>query len=132
MNNNNWRDYVNYLLLEKSSLDMPYNDKSRTLTSFQDKEFGDIKLFTPHSNPEAEMASTIEQYEKYSILGAYKGETFYWGKEPTPGAVMKNALLFKSFQVKLLDLRITMIIFESVLATFKVSVIFKAAGISGD
>jgi len=105
--------------LEKSSLvDMPYNDKSRTLTSFQDKEFGDIKLFTPHSNPEAEMASTIEQYEKYSILGAY--------------AVMKNALLFKSFQVKLLDLRITMIIFESVLATFKVSVIFKAAGSSGD
>lgn len=58
---------------------------------FQDKQFGKVPLFFPHSNPEAEVTSGIKHYKQYSLTRAYMGETFFWGLLPQPG----DQLMFK-------------------------------------
>lgn len=51
----------------------------------QDKQFGKVPLFFPHSNPEAEVESAIKAYKYYTLQRAYQGETFFWGLLPQPG-----------------------------------------------
>ena len=42
-----------------------------------DKQFVNIRLFTPHQNPPATFETIINYYQQYSLAGAYKGETFF-------------------------------------------------------
>lgn len=73
---------------------MPQRNSStqvKILWIFQDKQFGKVPLFYPHSNPEAKVASAIKCYKQYSLERAYLGETFFWGLLPQPG----DQLLFK-------------------------------------
>ncbi|XP_063239914.1 alpha-1,3-mannosyl-glycoprotein 4-beta-N-acetylglucosaminyltransferase A-like isoform X2 [Bacillus rossius redtenbacheri] len=52
----------------------------------QDKRFGKLTLFYPHlNNPEADVTSTIPHYKQYALVEAYRGETFFWGYQPTKG-----------------------------------------------
>lgn len=61
------------------------------LIILQDKQFGKVPLFFPHSNPEAEVTSGIKHYKQYTLTRAYLGETFFWGLLPQPG----DQLVFK-------------------------------------
>lgn len=57
----------------------------------QDKQFGKVALFFPHTNPEADIISGIKCYKLYSLKRAYLGEAFFWGLLPQPG----DQLIFK-------------------------------------
>ncbi|XP_076262886.1 alpha-1,3-mannosyl-glycoprotein 4-beta-N-acetylglucosaminyltransferase a [Rhynchophorus ferrugineus] len=50
----------------------------------KDKQFGKVALFFPHSNPEADVTSSIKHYKQYTLKRAYLGETFFWGLLPQP------------------------------------------------
>lgn len=63
----------------------------RDFFCFQDKQFGKVALFFPHSNPEADIVSGIKHYKQYTLERAYLGETFFWGLLPQPG----DQLVFK-------------------------------------
>lgn len=52
---------------------------------WQDKHFGKIPLFYPHTNPPATVGSSIKHFKKHSLIRAYNGETFFWGFEPQSG-----------------------------------------------
>ncbi|KAF5297422.1 hypothetical protein FQR65_LT01353 [Abscondita terminalis] len=66
-----------------------------------DKQFGKVALFFPHSNPDAEVISGIKFYKQYSLERAYLGETFFWGLLPQPGDQLifkfTNPILMKRF-----------------------------------
>ncbi|KAJ8877752.1 hypothetical protein PR048_022207 [Dryococelus australis] len=51
----------------------------------KDKQFGKVPLFYPHPNPEAEVTSDIKNYKQFSLVKAYRGETYFWGLLPQPG-----------------------------------------------
>jgi len=51
----------------------------------KDKQFGKVRLFFPHNNPEANVLSDIKFYKQYSLKRAYVGESFFWGLLPQPG-----------------------------------------------
>ncbi|KAJ8877753.1 hypothetical protein PR048_022208 [Dryococelus australis] len=51
----------------------------------QDKNFGTVPMYYPHSNPQANFSSTIATYKQFSLDRAYKGETFFWGLQPKTG-----------------------------------------------
>ncbi|XP_073974026.1 alpha-1,3-mannosyl-glycoprotein 4-beta-N-acetylglucosaminyltransferase a isoform X1 [Rhodnius prolixus] len=57
----------------------------------KDKQFGKVRLFIPHANPEAVVVSEIKAYKQYTLKRAYNGESFFWGLLPQPG----DHLLFK-------------------------------------
>lgn len=65
----------------------------------QDKRFGKVALYFPHSNPEAEIVSGIKSYKRYTLERAYLGESFFWGLLPQPGDLLefhfKNAIVIK-------------------------------------
>ncbi|XP_014242781.1 alpha-1,3-mannosyl-glycoprotein 4-beta-N-acetylglucosaminyltransferase B [Cimex lectularius] len=51
----------------------------------KDKQFGKVRLYSPHSNPEANVISEIKAYKQYTLKRAYLGESFFWGLLPQPG-----------------------------------------------
>ncbi|XP_013402330.1 alpha-1,3-mannosyl-glycoprotein 4-beta-N-acetylglucosaminyltransferase B [Lingula anatina] len=51
----------------------------------KDKDFGKAQLHHPHTNPPAEVSTTIEKYQKYSLDDAYLGLDFFWGTFPKAG-----------------------------------------------
>lgn len=51
----------------------------------QDNQFGKVTLFYGHLNPDATVETQIKPYKQYTLLKAYKGESFFWGLLPQPG-----------------------------------------------
>lgn len=50
----------------------------------KDKNFGKLNLFKPHTdNPGASASTSLRIYKQFSIERAYKGETYFWGYEPS-------------------------------------------------
>ena len=49
------------------------------MQKLKDKEFGAVPQFVSHTNPEAKVETSIEQYKEYSIEEAYKGNNLFWG-----------------------------------------------------
>ncbi|XP_025088478.1 alpha-1,3-mannosyl-glycoprotein 4-beta-N-acetylglucosaminyltransferase B-like [Pomacea canaliculata] len=48
----------------------------------KDKDFGKNGLARAHMNPPAQLATTLKTFQKYTLLKAYTGETFFWGLAP--------------------------------------------------
>lgn len=46
----------------------------------KERDFGKQPLHKSHENPPADVSTSLKTYQKYTIDGAYKGETFFWGK----------------------------------------------------
>ncbi|KAL1501288.1 hypothetical protein ABEB36_006636 [Hypothenemus hampei] len=70
----------------------------------KDKQFGKVALFFPHTNPEANITSSIKHYKQYTLKRAYLGETFFWGLLPQPGDQLifrfTAPIIIKSFLFK--------------------------------
>ncbi|KAM9511639.1 alpha-1,3-mannosyl-glycoprotein 4-beta-N-acetylglucosaminyltransferase B-like isoform 2-T2 [Salvelinus alpinus] len=49
----------------------------------KDKDFGKVPLFTAHTNPPAELSSSLKHYQQHTLERAYKGQDFFWGLTPT-------------------------------------------------
>ena len=49
----------------------------------QDKDFGKAPLFAAHSNPRAELSSSLKHYQQHTLERAYEGQDFFWGLTPT-------------------------------------------------
>ena len=54
----------------------------------QDRDFGKHGLARAHMNPAAQLATTLKTYEKYTLLKAYTGETFFWALSPKAGDII--------------------------------------------
>uniref|UniRef100_A0A1B6KAN6 Alpha-1,3-mannosyl-glycoprotein 4-beta-N-acetylglucosaminyltransferase B n=2 Tax=Cicadellinae TaxID=33370 RepID=A0A1B6KAN6_9HEMI len=78
-----------------------YSSLKGKVQKLKDKQFGKVNLFTPHSNPDAEVSSQIKAYKQYTLKRAYEGETFFWGLLPQPGDhllfVFKTPLFIKKY-----------------------------------
>lgn len=55
------------------------------LCGVQDKDFGNQVLYKGHSNPPAELKSSLENYQSHTLERAYNGEDFFWGLTPKRG-----------------------------------------------
>ncbi|XP_039287074.1 alpha-1,3-mannosyl-glycoprotein 4-beta-N-acetylglucosaminyltransferase B isoform X2 [Nilaparvata lugens] len=70
----------------------------------KDKQFGKVKLYFPHVNPEATVMSTMNAYKLYTLKRAYAGETFFWGLLPQAGDHLhfkfKKPLFIKKYLFK--------------------------------
>lgn len=56
--------------------------KTNKSCCLQDKDFGKNGLARAHMNPPAQLATTLKTFQKYTLLKAYTGETFFWGLAP--------------------------------------------------
>ncbi|KXJ28472.1 alpha-1,3-mannosyl-glycoprotein 4-beta-N-acetylglucosaminyltransferase A [Exaiptasia diaphana] len=69
-----------------------------------DKDFKKSALFHAHLNPKAQVITTLESYQKYTIDRAYTGQTFFWCYPPLSGDVIRIAfaepLKLKMFRFK--------------------------------
>ncbi|XP_071088522.1 alpha-1,3-mannosyl-glycoprotein 4-beta-N-acetylglucosaminyltransferase B-like [Haliotis cracherodii] len=54
----------------------------------KDKDFGKQGLYRAHVNPAATLGSSLKTYQKYTLVKAYIGETFYWATSPSEGDVI--------------------------------------------
>lgn len=54
----------------------------------KDRDFGKNGLARAHMNPPCQLASTLKTYQKYTLLKAYTGETFFWATAPGSGDVI--------------------------------------------
>ncbi|XP_042349868.1 alpha-1,3-mannosyl-glycoprotein 4-beta-N-acetylglucosaminyltransferase B-like [Plectropomus leopardus] len=52
------------------------------LQHLKDKDFGKQTLFQAHSNPAAELSSSLKHYQQHSLSRAYKGMDFFWALTP--------------------------------------------------
>lgn len=52
------------------------------LQHLKDKDFGKQSLFKAHSNPAAELNSSMKHYQQHSLARAYTGEDFFWALTP--------------------------------------------------
>ena len=59
-----------------------------TWCMLQDRDFGKHGLARAHMNPAAQLATTLKTYQKYTLLKAYTGETFFWAMAPNAGDVI--------------------------------------------
>nr|XP_046262109.1 alpha-1,3-mannosyl-glycoprotein 4-beta-N-acetylglucosaminyltransferase B-like [Scatophagus argus] len=57
----------------------------------KDKDFGQQVLYQAHSNPAAELSSSLKHYKQHSLDRAYKGQDFFWALTPT----QNDYILFK-------------------------------------
>eukprot|EP00064_Thunnus_orientalis_P009849 superscaffoldBa00001276_g9875 len=55
------------------------------LQHLKDKDFGKQSLFLAHSNPAAQLNSSLKYYQQHSLERAYKGEDFLWALTPIKG-----------------------------------------------
>uniref|UniRef100_A0A8K9Y2Q8 Alpha-1,3-mannosyl-glycoprotein 4-beta-N-acetylglucosaminyltransferase B n=1 Tax=Oncorhynchus mykiss TaxID=8022 RepID=A0A8K9Y2Q8_ONCMY len=53
------------------------------LQKLKDKDFGKVPLFTAHTNPPAELSSSLKHYQQHTLERAYNGQDFFWGLTPT-------------------------------------------------
>lgn len=84
-------DILLYLHLSLRTLKTFKRFNIMVFEQFQDKQFGKVALFYPHSNPEAEVISGMKCYKQFTLERAYLGETFFWGLLPQPS----DQLVFK-------------------------------------
>ncbi len=54
----------------------------------QDKDFGKQTLYKAHSNPAAELSSSLKHYQQHSLDRAYKGQDFFWALTPVKNDYM--------------------------------------------
>ncbi|XP_010792241.1 alpha-1,3-mannosyl-glycoprotein 4-beta-N-acetylglucosaminyltransferase A-like, partial [Notothenia coriiceps] len=47
-----------------------------------DKDFGKQALYQVHSNPAAEVSSSLKHYQQHSLERAYTGKDFFWALTP--------------------------------------------------
>jgi len=52
------------------------------LWGFQDKDFEKQALYQAHSNPAAEVSSSLKHYQQHSLERAYTGKDFFWALTP--------------------------------------------------
>ncbi|XP_035983691.1 alpha-1,3-mannosyl-glycoprotein 4-beta-N-acetylglucosaminyltransferase A [Fundulus heteroclitus] len=55
------------------------------LQRLKDKDFGKQMLFQPHSNPPAEVSTSMKHYLQHSLERFYKGDDFMWALTPVRG-----------------------------------------------
>ncbi|XP_046882125.1 alpha-1,3-mannosyl-glycoprotein 4-beta-N-acetylglucosaminyltransferase B-like isoform X1 [Hypomesus transpacificus] len=55
------------------------------LQHLKDKDFGKQPQYVGHSNPPAELSSSLKHYQQHSLERAYRGQDFFWGLSPTTG-----------------------------------------------
>ncbi|KAI8508787.1 Alpha-1,3-mannosyl-glycoprotein 4-beta-N-acetylglucosaminyltransferase B [Branchiostoma belcheri] len=55
------------------------------IQKLKDKDFGKQPLHRAHTNPPADVSTTLEVYQKYTLEKCYLGENFFWGLTPTKG-----------------------------------------------
>ncbi|XP_030251273.1 alpha-1,3-mannosyl-glycoprotein 4-beta-N-acetylglucosaminyltransferase B isoform X1 [Sparus aurata] len=60
-----------------------HSSLSGKLQHLKDKDFGKQTLYQAHSNPAAELSSSLKHYQQHSLERAYKGEDFFWALTPT-------------------------------------------------
>ncbi|XP_007895851.1 alpha-1,3-mannosyl-glycoprotein 4-beta-N-acetylglucosaminyltransferase B isoform X2 [Callorhinchus milii] len=60
----------------------------------KDKDFGKQQLHRGHSNPMAELNTSLKVYQQYNLAKAYQGENFFWAFVPEAG----DFIQFKFFQ----------------------------------
>lgn len=53
----------------------------------QEKDFGKVELFIPHTdNPPAKKLSTsLKVYQSHTLEDAYAGKSYFWALNPQPG-----------------------------------------------
>ncbi|XP_071769703.2 alpha-1,3-mannosyl-glycoprotein 4-beta-N-acetylglucosaminyltransferase B isoform X1 [Centroberyx gerrardi] len=51
----------------------------------KDKDFGKQSLYQAHSNPAAEVSSSLKHYQQHSLDRAYRGQDFFWALTPVQG-----------------------------------------------
>ncbi|KAM9357337.1 alpha-1,3-mannosyl-glycoprotein 4-beta-N-acetylglucosaminyltransferase B [Symphorus nematophorus] len=75
----------------------------------KDKDFGKQNLYQAHSNPAAEVSSSLKHYQQHSLDRAYKGQDFFWALTPTkddyilftfPQPVHISGYLFRSGNIE--------------------------------
>uniref|UniRef100_UPI0037E713CA alpha-1,3-mannosyl-glycoprotein 4-beta-N-acetylglucosaminyltransferase A isoform X2 n=1 Tax=Semicossyphus pulcher TaxID=241346 RepID=UPI0037E713CA len=59
-----------------------HSSLSGKLQQLKDKDFKSQILFKAHSNPPAELSSSMKHYQTHSLERAYKGEDFFWVPSP--------------------------------------------------
>ncbi|ESO10802.1 hypothetical protein HELRODRAFT_72364 [Helobdella robusta] len=59
-----------------------YSSLKGKLQKLKDKDFKKDMLFKVHTNPSAEITTSIRSYKTYLINMAYAGSTFFWGQSP--------------------------------------------------
>ncbi|XP_062902700.1 alpha-1,3-mannosyl-glycoprotein 4-beta-N-acetylglucosaminyltransferase B-like [Mobula hypostoma] len=64
------------------------------IQNLKDKDFNKQLLLKRHSNPTAELTTSLKIYQHYSLEKAYKGEDFFWAYTPVAGDFIK----FKFYQ----------------------------------
>ncbi|KAL4641729.1 alpha-1,3-mannosyl-glycoprotein 4-beta-N-acetylglucosaminyltransferase B-like isoform X2 [Arapaima gigas] len=55
------------------------------IQNLRDKDFGKQVLFKAHSNPPAELTTSLTAYKTHTLKRAYLGEDFFWGMSPMAG-----------------------------------------------
>ncbi|XP_073676873.1 alpha-1,3-mannosyl-glycoprotein 4-beta-N-acetylglucosaminyltransferase B [Garra rufa] len=55
------------------------------IQNLKDKDFGNQVLFKSHTNPPAQLKSSLEKYQTHTLERAYNGEDFFWGLTPKRG-----------------------------------------------
>ncbi|XP_070818438.1 alpha-1,3-mannosyl-glycoprotein 4-beta-N-acetylglucosaminyltransferase B [Chaetodon trifascialis] len=60
-----------------------HSSLSGKLQHLKDKDFGKQNLYQAHSNPAAELSSSLKHYQQHSLDRAYKGQDFFWALTPT-------------------------------------------------
>lgn len=55
----------------------------------QDKHFGKLVLFYPHTNPKTiEIKGGVTSYKHHTLARSYAGEDFFWGLSPQAGDML--------------------------------------------
>ncbi|XP_026213471.1 glyco_transf_54 domain-containing protein [Anabas testudineus] len=79
------------------------------LQHLKDKDFAKQTLYNAHSNPVAELSSSLKHYQEHSLERAYKGEDFFWALTPIqddyiqfkfPEPIHISSYLFRSGNVE--------------------------------
>ncbi|XP_018601852.1 alpha-1,3-mannosyl-glycoprotein 4-beta-N-acetylglucosaminyltransferase B isoform X2 [Scleropages formosus] len=55
------------------------------IQKLKDRDFGKQTLFKAHTNPPAELKTSLTAYESHTLERAYLGQDFFWGMSPVIG-----------------------------------------------
>ncbi|XP_066576213.1 alpha-1,3-mannosyl-glycoprotein 4-beta-N-acetylglucosaminyltransferase B [Amia ocellicauda] len=59
------------------------------IQNLKDKDFGKQTLYISHSNPPAEVTTSLSAYQSHTLDRAYQGMDFFWGLTPVAGDYIK-------------------------------------------
>ncbi|XP_028314816.1 alpha-1,3-mannosyl-glycoprotein 4-beta-N-acetylglucosaminyltransferase B-like isoform X2 [Gouania willdenowi] len=62
-----------------------HSSLSGKLQKLKDKDFGKQTLHRPHSNPQAELNTSMKHYQQHSLQRLYDGLDFFWALTPVCG-----------------------------------------------